>query len=294
MKRLFAVSAAIAVVLTGCSTSAAGGGGATLAQGTKPALAVIDAAPVEDLIGIWRVSDAEGESADTWVRFADEVVVWTDCGISTGNWRAGDGLFVALLDSSYGGSCTELDDLPNNWLIRATGYGYIDGELSLVDGDGERLATLTEDGLPPSEPEDDDEYRNDPGVDDLQSSLESEVAPLPAGATPVEALVGRWVPASYEGDDQPYFEVRADGSYSTHEGCDGGEGGRWSASPDGRLLTVTFSVVLAVACVRVDGKPEPDPTFVTRAPNASLIGMVGDELTFYSADGTKIGALIRG
>ena len=104
--------------------------------------------PAVDLVGVWKVTNAAGEGDDTYLRLAEEVMVWNDCGIASGSWAARNDAFIASFNAWSGDSCDFEDEFPAKWVTDATGYGYIDGDLSLLGAAGERLATLTKDGKP--------------------------------------------------------------------------------------------------------------------------------------------------
>src|SRR5687767_13800723 len=55
------------------------------------------------LVNLWRVSDAEGESDETWLRLdAHEFQLWRDCGMIQGTWSATETLLLATVFGALG------------------------------------------------------------------------------------------------------------------------------------------------------------------------------------------------
>lgn len=274
--------AALALLLTGCAgpvdptvpeqTSAPG----TLDDG-------VETVPAVELVGVWKVSNAAREGDDTYLRLADDLMVWNDCGIAMGSWRAQKDAFIATIDGWSGDSCAFGDEFPAAWVTTATGYGYVHGELSLLDSDGERLATLTKDGKPRIDENTSDDHREQPVVSELGYRPFDDAVPLPIEAVPIKSIVGRWLPADFDGPTDPYLEFHSDGTYTGSDGCNGASG-RWVAGESGAFLATSGPSTL-IGC---EGSNEAHSV-----GQASLVGMVGDELTLYDANGSKLAALVR-
>ena len=275
------MAVASAILLSGCAGPVVNADAPDQVGSLDDGAQVVD--PIE-LVGLWRVRDAAGEGDSTWLRLAGGFMLWNDCGVAGGSWKARDDAFLAEINTGHGGDCAFGEEFPADWLTDATGYGYIDGELALLDAAGERLARLTIDGNPPTSENFIDEYTEQPDVDEAREYINSEVEPLPAGALPVESLVGRWLPTDATGDTDPFLEFRADGTYSGSDGCNG-VGGRWAAGSNGALLA-TLGGTTQMGC---DGSNVPQ-----LISQATTVGKVGDELTLYDADGAVLGALVAG
>jgi len=275
MKRLLVAVAAVAVLLSGCAQPS------TLpdSDGVDAVVASLDdgeqLVEPSELVGTWRVSDAEGTSSDTWLRLSVGLQLHNECGGSFGEWDARDDAFLADVIPAYPDGCTDSTD----WLTNAVGYGFVDGDLALLGGDGERLATLTDDGTVP------DEATWLPNTDfDLSQIGLTDHAPLPSEAQPVEDLVGKWVAVDDPHNTSPFLEFAADGGWNGND-CNS-MSGRWVLGENGGIL-VTGGITTLVACV-----PE-QPAVIGWLTGATTVGLVGDELTLYDTDGAALGALVR-
>lgn len=101
-----------------------------------------------ELVGLWRVSGAAGESDQTWLRLdAGRFDLWRECGIISGSWIAGERAFIAAVN---GGSAEcvggALPDIP--WLDSVTAYEPTDAGWRLTDETGAVMASLAIDGRP--------------------------------------------------------------------------------------------------------------------------------------------------
>ena len=291
MKRLILGLLASVVLLTGCAASPAPGD----YDGTVPAEGAggssTDESAAVGLVNLWRVSDAAGEGADTWLRIdGSEIVLWRDCGVSFGSWKSSGDLLVASLSATSGEGClTDFAPLDAPWLTATVGFeangatGY-----SLVDAAGETVATLAVDGAPPTSPDLAAFYSEAPEItDEVREQLSSAVV-LPAGATvPTPSdLEGKWI-ADVPAVDQPFAEFTADGTvagaWTGSDGCNGG-GGRWVLG-DGGTFVASSGPSTLMYC-----EGAAVPSWVS---SASTVGMVGDELVFFDKAGTVLGELQR-
>lgn len=284
MKRLVvalsSVGLSIALLLSGCAGLADPVVDDTAELGSiDDGIQIVD--PVE-LVGVWRVTDAAGEGDHTWLRLADDMMIWNDCGVASGTWAARDDAFIASIDGGQMGDCAFGDEFPADWVTGAAGYGNVDGELVLLDADHKKLATLTIDGAPPTSENYLDEYTEQPDLDEVSDYLDRDIADLPADAVPVDSLVGTWAPAGFTGTAKTFVEFTEAGDWFGSDGCNGIDG-RWAAGENGTLLT-TAGPSTAIGC-----EGSAAPYWVVQA---STVGMVGDELTLYDADGAVLGALV--
>lgn len=274
--------AALAVLLTGCAGPVAPtvpdetASPATLDDG-------VEVGPAVDLVGVWKVSNADGEGDDTYLRLAEEVIVWSDCGTAAGIWAARNDAFIASFDEWSLDYCDLDGKSAARWLLDATGYGYVDGNLSLLDSTGEPLATLTKDGRPRDDWSTVYDYGAQPVLSEISHHSFEDSVPLPGEAVPAKSIVGRWLPTDYAGDG-PFVEFSAKGGYVGSDGCNR-VGGRWAMGARGDLLTTHGGTTL-MAC---EGSGAANAV-----GGASLVGMVGDELTLYNASGSKLASFVRG
>jgi len=274
MKRLLVAVAAVAVLLSGCATSTTTPDLESVDGETTLELAASAIAP-NDLVGIWHVSDADGTGDETWLRLDSSLLLGNPCGSAFGAWSARGDDFLAAMISYYpecGGS--------TDWLTAAAGFSRDEnGDLILTGADGEALATLTAEGVPP------DSFDWEPLTDyDIAQVELPDAAPLPAGATPVTDLVGTWLPVENASGRPASLTLRANGEWAS-KACNG-EGGRWALGSDDSILT-TSGVSTLIFC------GEPIPPVGSWISGATTVGMVGNELTLYDTDGAVLGALVR-
>lgn len=286
--RPLAATALLALVLTATACAspradAPDGSGPSEGGGAGPR-APFEANDPVDLVELWRVSDAEGESDETWLRLeAGEFQLWRDCGMILGSWRAGA---TTLAASAYGasGGCASggMPSVP--WLESVVAYAP-DGEgWVLLDADGEVAATLRIDGAPEPIPSAAESYTQSPRVDDAVRERLALPEPLPAGLAAVRSddLVARWTPDPAVAGD-PFVEFADDGTWTGSDGCNGGSG-RWIVGVDGEILATSGPSTL-MAC---DGAAVP--AWVATATRA---GLDGDRLVLVDASGDELGRLVR-
>jgi hypothetical protein len=279
-----AVVCALALLLAACA-----GVRGPESPGDVPPVPDVPASDPVGLVGLWRVSGAEGAGERTWLRLAHgsyELWPQDECrGFAAGGWRASARVFVASAPFAANGDCS-LDPWPDGdgWLTSARAYRPTGDGWELLDADGAVVARLAVDGAP--EPIDTavPEYAQPPEVtDDLRAAF-AEPAPLPEGMRPAEAadLVGRWVRPGW-GTRSAYVELAADGTYEGSDGCNA-SGGAWGVDEDGRLLA-TSGISTAIGC---DGAPVP-----TWLATAARAGFDGRTLVLLDADGEEIARLVR-
>jgi len=275
--------AALALLLTGC----AGPVDPTVLDKAAPTGTLDDGQAILDpsaLLGTWRVSDAEGMEPDTWLRLDDNVTVSFDCGNVGGNWAARDDAFLAQWDNWEEG-CDFGNRNPVPWLTEATSYAAIGDAIVLLDSNGDRVATLTVDGSPPHDESNlDDPFTGDVEVDEYVRKVIEDGIPLPEEATPIASLACRWVPSDRPESTSGFVEFSDGGYFDTSDGCNRSEG-RWALGASGSLIS-TAGAVTAMACA--DMRQVGMMIY-----EAVAVGMVGDELTFYDAQGATLGALVR-
>jgi hypothetical protein len=276
VRGLFAAAMAAAVV-----TLAACGGAEPPAAEPTP-LPPAEGGPI-DLVGMWRVSDADGEAADTWLRLdAGELQLWRGCGPIMGSWDAGERTFVA---SGWGasGSCAQgsVPDIP--WLASTMSYQRVGETWELRDADGAVTATLRIDGGPEPIETVTENYTRPPRITDRTREHFAETPALPESLTAPDerALEGRWVPAS--GADA-FVEFVGDGTWTGSDGCNGGSGG-WVIADGGEFVASSGPSTL-IGC---DGAPVP-----AWVATARLVGLEGSALVLLDRAGAELGRLTRG
>jgi len=282
MRRLVA-AAAVGLMLSGCAT----GTGDTGAGGTGHAWLVdVPASDPVDLVGLWRVTDADGEGDPAWLRLTPgSYQLWRDCGgFVEGGWEVSSRVFVASAPFASTGSCP-VDPWPTaEWLTDARAYRASDGGWELLDASGERLARLTVDGAPEPIPNALPEYAQAPEVTDDVRAAFAGPAPLPAvfSAATAGELVGRWEPAG-TGAHGSFVELSADGTWTGSDGCNDA-GGAWGVD-DGGLLLATSGITTAIGC---DGVAVT--YWLSAAARAAFDGGV---LVLLDVDGAELGRLSR-
>jgi hypothetical protein len=247
------------------------------------------------LLDVWRVSGADGEGENTWLKFsANEFVLWHECAVVFGSFRASGSLLIANPDAAHGWpECTMPEGPPVvPWLTSVAGFAETDGGFELLDADGTAVATLAIDGEPPETPGLDSSVRDAPEVTPEVEALLAPPAPLPAGLTPVDELVGRWLPhvppadgnAAEQPTTEPFIEFAADGTWTGSDGCNG-HGGRWAATPEGNLIATAGPSTL-IFC---EGAPVG-----TWLSTTALAGSADEELVLLDNAGTELGRLVQG
>lgn len=280
MRRIVIAIAAV-LMLSGCAAAPPGASPEQPKPGT-PAEADADAV---DLIGLWRVSDAAGETPDTWLRLDDgEVTLWRECGFMSGSWSALDSVFLADISASHESCLTDGAIPVVAWLNAAAGYERDGAGWALQSSDGAVVARLAIDGAPPENPNIASFYREQPTVTEATGAQFATVE-LPSGVVPAasEDLVGRWVPTETFATD-PHLNVDAAGTWSGSDGCNGAQG-RW-ASPTPGVLVATSGVMTLIGC---EGSSEP-----LAFGSARAAGFDGSDLVLYDVSGQQVARLVAG
>jgi hypothetical protein len=242
------------------------------------------------LVGLWTVREAAGEEPGAILRLADrELSLWRRCGAMFGGWRAGAaGPFVADISGGSGKCYSGPDSVPT-WLVRAAGHRADGPDRLLVDRAGRTLARLVPGGRPKVDRNTSPTLAEPPVVTAALRDWLSPAAPLPADLRPASAaeLSGRWVPADGAGAGTPrppFAQLRADGSWSGSDGCNG-QGGRWVAGDAGSVFAVAGAQT-RIGCDGVD-----IGSWLTGAARA---GFAGDELVLVDRTGRELGRLRAG
>lgn len=188
------------------------------------------------LVNLWRVGDAQGETADTWLRLdGRELQLWRECGMVQGSWVASDTLFLGEL---WGGSpeC----DTSAEWLTQAAAFVPNATGYELHDGSGAVVASLSVDGAPKPIDSVSDVYTTAPEITDELREQFVEAAPLAEGFTPIASddILGRWLAQGLAVSTEPFVTFAADGSWEGSDGCNGARG-RWVVGADGSFLSTS-------------------------------------------------------
>ncbi|MGV8882816.1 MAG: META domain-containing protein [Rhodoglobus sp.] len=232
-----------------------------------------------ELVGLWRVSDAEGESPDTWLRLdAGEGLLWRECGISTYSWEARDGAFIADLWSWS--DCDQSQPPVAQWLDDASAYEKDGDGWALLDDKGAVTANLSRDGAPPVSPDQPNVF-TEPVIEARTKLHFQRPVPLPATLTPGD-ISGRWLTEELPDNPRVYVEFTEE-RWTASDGCNG-QGGRWMAVGSGLLVTGSGASTL-VACENI-----PVAGMVMQTTSA---GFDGETLVLVGAAGSELVRLVR-
>jgi len=232
-----------------------------------------------ELVGLWRVSDAEGESPDTWLRLdAGEAMIWRECGVHSYSWEARDGAFISGVWSWSG--CDQVSPLAAPWLDDAVSYEKDGDGWALLDDAGEVTAHLARDGAPPPSP-DLPNGLTEPVIDARTKLHFQQHVPLPSSLTAGD-ITGRWLTADLPGNPRVYVEFDKD-TWSASDGCNG-QGGRWAPAGSGLLVTGS-GISTQIACENI-----PVAEWVSEATSA---GFDGETLVLVGAAGSELVRLVR-
>ncbi len=284
--RLTAVLAVV-LMLAGCSTTATGPTSPT--ADARPV-----AAPAIELVpAIWRVRDARGEAAATWVGFdADRAEVYRPKGIVELSWQTQGDATLSLI-TGWSMSLGKRPTVP--WLTGATRFGRVPGGWVLLDASGAVTARLVTDGTPPPSKQ----WLVEVPKVTADTRMRLADATPGAGVRPVgaTALVGRWG-AGYA-SATPSVTFTAAGRWSEEASCDTGTGavggaGAYRLLPSGMLLMTSYPTA-AVGC-----SPATSPIAATAGAkaisamfSARSVRIRGTTATFYDRAGKAIGSLTR-
>jgi hypothetical protein len=279
---------AVAALLSSCASSGGDAGGP---PPTSPAVeaAADSVSKPSDLVGMWRLTGVEGVGEQAWLRVAADGFTLVDgCGTVSGTWAAASSAFVASVSS---GSPCDVDDggdiVDQPWLASAVTYVVDDERAELLDGDGQVVAALHDDGsAPPPGTSSNDDHSTVPELTPAQREVLDAPTTLPADLSPVsgDALVGRWSPVGEKFATDPNVSFRTDGTWRATDGCNG-LGGRWSVADSGLLVISSTMVLTLVGC---EGSHVP-----IQAQSARRAGFDGEVLVLLDATGTELGRFDR-
>jgi hypothetical protein len=285
------VAVALATVLVaGCASSSQIAGSPPTSSPFAPVSFVPSPADPLSLVGSWLL-DAPGVATGTVLRLGDDLSLWSSCGYLMGSWVADPaGLFVGQLDGGDGGCMTDVSGQGPTpaWLGKVVAFRLDGASAVLLDSSGAVAATLRPGGHPTPGPNLLPSLADPPTVSDQLRARLAAPAPLPAGlvAARPSQLIGYWVSAAnpqLRGD----ADLASDGSWKGTDGANG-NGGRWSAAPDGELVVSAGPSTLVGCspgqCVDVDD------WFV----QASRAAFDGSTLVLLDASGKETGRAVRG
>ena len=280
MRRALAASVAVVLLLAGCTSTTPAAETRTVEKTVAAPAALAAKVDPAVLLGTWRVSNSKGKKMDVWLRLGKKIYVWDRCGIAHGQWGARDDAFLATVVNP-GRGCDVNGDLPFRWLHKSIAYGYAAGVLSLFDNKGRVTVSLTKDGSPPIKAGAFNPFDKKTGG--VPQNVSAPFA-LPDGAVPPASILGHWVPSSSDGSSDMSIDFADNGWWNSSAGCF--RQGRWAMGAHGSIIS-NLAFMTAVWC---GGDLQVDDLIM----GASGVGMVGDELTFYDAQGVTLGALVRG
>ena len=288
MRRLFALALVTVALVTGC---AAGSGGESRTDTAPQPSAAPPTTPEEppdesraiELVGLWRVSGAAGESDKTWLRLeAGQFQLWRDCGMITGSWNAGKRVFLAAVNGASGG-CVGSAPPEIPWLGAVTAYEPDEAGWQLTDESGAVMASLAIDGAPEPIDTADESYAEPPVIDDAVRAAFQPGASLPEPLVPATAaeLHGRWNPVDAPAASKAMVEFRDSGTWGGSDGCNS-SGGRWAVEGEGEFFATSGPSTL-IGC---DNVPVPEWVALAR-----LAGFDGTELVLLDVGGGELGRL---
>lgn len=253
--------------------------GCTSAPPPEPAATPGAVSDAIELVGLWRVSDAEGESPDTWLRLdAGEGLLWRGCGVHSYSWAARDGAFISGVWSWSG--CDQTTPLAAPWLDDAVSYEKGGDGWALLDDAGAVTAHLARDGAPPPSP-DLPNGLTEPVVDARTKLHFQQPVPLPSSLTAGD-ITGRWLMEELQDNPRVYVEFTGD-TWSASDGCNG-QGGDWMTAGSGLLVTGSgFSTAVGCENIPIAGR-------VTETTSA---GFDGETLVLVGAAGSELVRLVR-
>jgi hypothetical protein len=280
--------AAIALAASSCASA-----GTSLPKAgalpTSSGVAVPGTTDPLGLVGSWQLI-APGQPAGSVLRLGDDLSLWSGCGYVSGEWNAdAAGLFVGHV-SGGDGPCEDAtsgsDPTPER-LTRVVAFTTDSIGAQLRDATGAVVATLLPGGHPTAGPNLLPALAQPPTVtDDLRARLRA-AAPLPAGlvgATPAQVL-GHWVSAA-DPSARGFADLSPDGSWTGSDGANG-QGGRWAAAADGKLVVVAGPQT-AASC-GPPGCADVGDWFVS----ASRAAFDGATLVLLDADGKVTGRAVH-
>ncbi len=247
-----------------------------------------EAAPPSALVGRWRVQDSADERVSVANVYADgrlELVL--ECGVIDGTWDgAVGGLFVGDLlpgrSSCYPNDASYADVTPY-WVASANRFD-VDGDRRIVrDAAGKIVVRLTPAAKLPAAIV--KHLGEAPTVDAVQRAALDAGPVLPAGVRPAETagVIGDWeyvgeTPASSGWISGPSLGAETTGRYRAYDGCNKYTGS-WALG--GGALAQVINRGQDESCARL------------HPLGGAAIGMDGDVLVVYGADGGEILRLIR-
>jgi hypothetical protein len=284
------VMAGAAVLVAGCASSSKVAGTPPSSSAIAPASFVPSPADPVALVGSWLL-DAPGVASGTVLRLGDDLSLWSDCGYLDGSWVADHaGLFAGQLAGGDPGCMTSVSSQGPTpaWLAEVVAFRLDGTGAVLLDASGAVAATLRPGGHPTAGPNLLPSLADPPTVTDQLRARLAPAAPLPPGlvAARPSQLVGHWVSAAnpnLRGD----ADLAADGSWQGTDGANG-NGGHWSAAPDGELV-VAAGATTAVGC-GPDQCADVDDWF----EQASRAAFDGSTLVLLDATGKETGRAVRG
>ncbi|MCZ3386175.1 MAG: META domain-containing protein, partial [Actinomycetia bacterium] len=232
----------------------------------------------QSLVGSWQVMGPPGiEGREVRLHAGGRVSLREGACVLGGGWSATDAGLMIMSINAATNECRDLDDA-FEYFKGVQRYALMAGSVRLSDLSGGTVAVLTA-GTPPADPD--------------ETFAPRDAAPdLPVGVQvpSLEVLTAvRWIPVETVGSDRwpdakrPHAQFDVDGTWHGSDGCNG-VGAPWS-------LDLTTGEWLA----GVGGQTEIfcDNVVVSAMVGpARAVGIDGDELVFYGADGAETGRFV--
>jgi hypothetical protein len=250
-----------------------------------------DVADPSDLVGVWWLRGRDSLDGRLLAIGVGEFAMFDDFCKAEGTWRASSSGLVATFYTDGGsGQCDGLIEASDAWFADISWFATKDDRVELLNVSGETVLTL--------------EPAPDLPAEELDTSgrypRAEPVAPLPPEVqvpTSEQLVDVRWLPldsagglggsANGDGDeaDQAFAEFADDNYWEGSDGCNG-QAGSWALHPGTGEWLATSGASTDKGC-----KNYPVAEEIT---GSAAVGIDGDELVFFDADGTEIGRYASG
>lgn len=229
----------------------------------------------QELVGTWQVMGSPAiDGQEVRLHAGGRVSLREGACVLGGGWSATEAGLMIMSINAATNECRDLDGA-FEYFLGVQRYDRMDGSVRLSNLSGGTVAVLTA-GTPPADPTDRFAPR-DPAPD----------LPVDVQVPSVEVLTaGRWIPVQTIGsvrwpdDTRPQAEFDSDGTWHGSDGCNG-LGDRWSMDDTTGEWLAGIGGQTEIGCDNVDVS--------TMVGSARAVGIDGDELVFYAADGQETG-----
>lgn len=244
---------------------------------------------------VWHVHDAAGAERSSYLVFgADDVTLLTPRGFVEFGWSTQGAAMLARVQS-WSGSLGTNRPPAEPWLTAAASFRRIESGWALLDADGRRVATLRNDGPPPSSST--TETTPEP-VTAFARARVADAVPGPGTRTiRTGSILGRWTVAGLDPKHAlltlyASSRWRVEGGCASDTGQDLGGAGSFRLLRHGVVLLVAQPVA-GVGCATPAVQPPADTAALARFAEARSISVEHDRMTLFDRHGKRIGRLTR-